>query len=76
MPKKSNLKQFTEALYKVWGDRITVAPNAVYVNSITKIDVICKVHGPFKARPDTLLRGIGCAACRNVKKKTTEEFIS
>lgn len=76
MPKKSNLKQFTEALYKVWGDGITVAPNAVYENSITKIDVICKVHGPFKARPDTLLRGIGCAACRNVKKKTTDEFIA
>ena len=72
MPKKSDLKQFTEALHKVWGDGITVAPNAVYVNSITKIDVICKVHGAFKARPDTLLRGIGCAACRNVKKKTTE----
>lgn len=76
MPKKSNLEEFTKALYKVWGDRITVAPNAVYVNSITKIDVICHIHGAFKARPDTLLRGIGCAACKNLKRKTTEEFIA
>ena len=76
MPKKSNLEEFTKALYKVWGDRITVAPNAVYVNSITKIDVICHIHGPFKARPDTLLRGVGCPACKNLKRKTTDEFIA
>jgi hypothetical protein len=47
-----------------------------YVNSKTKIYIICKIHGPFEQRPDQHLAGRGCPRCgKNKQRKTTEQFI-
>ena len=35
----------------------------VYINSRTKVEVICSVHGSFFAQPNTLLKGCGCKQC-------------
>ena len=36
-----------------------------YINSITKVEIICKIHGSFFQRPDSHLRGKGCKHCNN-----------
>lgn len=36
-----------------------------YINSSTKIDIICKKHGIFKMTPNTHLAKQGCAKCKS-----------
>lgn len=46
-----------------------------YINSITKIEICCPVHGIFTQVPASHLLGIGCPACSGNKRHTTEELI-
>lgn len=46
-----------------------------YINSDTKIDIICKVHGKFKQYPKDHENGAGCLHCGHPNKYTTETFI-
>lgn len=39
--------------------------NVEYINSSTKIDVICPIHGVFKIAPAEHLQGKGCAICNH-----------
>lgn len=41
--------------------------NVDYINSITKVDVICYKHGVFEATPADHLRGVGCPLCSESK---------
>lgn len=49
-----------------------------YVNSRTKITIICPTHGEFSISPENHLRGRGCPACskqakiKKLKKSTSE----
>lgn len=47
-----------------------------YINSKTKIDIICPEHGIFKMKPNHHLLGQGCSEC-DIKNKTLtiEQFI-
>ena len=52
-----------------------------YVNSKTKVCIICPEHGEFWQTPKSHLRGQGCRLCYNQRTKerlhkTTEQFIS
>lgn len=47
-----------------------------YVNSGTKIEVLCKEHGSFFIRPSSILRGQGCAKCSGTAKLSIEDFLS
>jgi hypothetical protein len=38
-----------------------------YVNSKTKVNIICKIHGEFAQQPDSHLSGIGCPICSSSK---------
>jgi len=38
-----------------------------YINSITKIKIICKKHGAFYQKPNDHLQGHGCPICKNSK---------
>lgn len=49
---------------------------SVYINTDTKIDIICPIHGIFKQTPHHHKNGVGCQKCGNVYRKTTSEFIS
>ena len=49
--------------------------NVVYINSITKVEVICDKHGIFEILPSNHIYGQGCSKCSGVKRKTTTEFI-
>lgn len=33
------------------------------INNKVKVDIICKIHGIFKQRPDSHMRGSGCPIC-------------
>lgn len=44
-----------------------------YVNSSTKVEIICKKHGPFSQSPNFHLQGGGCPTCQESKG---ERFIS
>ena len=47
-----------------------------YVNSYTKVKIICPVHGSFDQRPDKHISGTGCFGCSVDKSKLTkEEFV-
>jgi hypothetical protein len=37
--------------------------SVVWVNSITKIDIICPIHGTFTQNPQSHIRGTGCKRC-------------
>ena len=52
-----------------------------YVNTNTKIKVICEDHGPFLIRPADHLRGVGCRFCSierraNKKRSNIETFLN
>jgi len=52
-----------------------------YINSNTKIIIICKEHGEFNQNPSDHLQGKGCIVCSNInnanlKRKTKTEFIT
>jgi hypothetical protein len=47
-----------------------------YINSKTKVKIICKTHGVFEQRPDIHLCGYGCLKCSiNIKTNTLKQFI-
>ena len=46
-----------------------------YVNSHTKVCIICPEHGEFWQTPYNHLKGQGCFKCCGKEKLTTEEFI-
>jgi len=47
-----------------------------YINSRTKVEIICKEHGSFLQTPKQHISGCGCYKCSPTFKGTTESFIS
>ena len=37
-----------------------------YINNITKVEIICPIHGIFKQIPSAHLKGHSCSKCRNI----------
>ncbi len=76
---KSNTKEFIEKATIIHGDKYDYS-KVDYINSKTKIIIICKLHGEFQQRPNNILSGQGCIKCgivlvANKKRKTLEDFI-
>lgn len=46
-----------------------------YVNSITKVEIICSEHGSFLVRPDAHVRKVGCPICNGGVKYDNLTFI-
>ena len=75
-----NTEQFIERAKKVHGDKYDYSKTK-YINSSTKICIICPIHGEFWQRPTEHLRGRGCKKCGDLSvgiknsKITTDEFI-
>lgn len=68
-----------ERAHELFGNRYDYS-EMEFVNSSTKIKIICPEHGPFYKTPSHHLEGQGCPKCarENGKKKQampTEEFI-
>ena len=77
-------EQFIEKARKVHGDKYDYS-KVEYVNTETKICVICPIHGEFYITPHNHLQNQGCKICGDEKKRykkyngklnlTTEQFI-
>lgn len=70
--------EFKERLKIVFGNEYDLS-EVNYVNSKTKIDLICREHGKFSALPHNLLAHKGCPKCRYIKssngnKRSLEEI--
>ena len=78
MGKKLTKDIFVEKARKVHGDKYDYS-KVNYVNSATKVCIICPEHGEFWQTPSVHIRGNGCYKCGIVKSRkgriTTEQFI-
>jgi very-short-patch-repair endonuclease len=74
MSNRKTKEQFIEKAIEIHGDKYDYS-KVDYVNSKTKIIIICKEHGDFLQRPSEHLCMNGCSKCGKVYKKNTEEFI-
>ena len=70
----SNSKEFIEKSIKIHGDKYDYS-NVKYINSHSKVCIICNKHGRFYQSPVVHLRGCGCNTCAGPNSCTTENFI-
>lgn len=69
------LEQFIEKARKIHGDKYDYS-KVNYINSQTKVCIICPEHGEFWQLPNDHIRGQKCPKCSHPSKKyTNEEFI-
>ena len=77
--KKKTLDDFIKEAKKVHGDKYDYS-KVEYINTMTKVCIICPKHGEFWQIPNSHLKGFGCIKCKNQqlsKNKTLskEQFI-
>lgn len=77
---KSNTEGFVTKAKRIHGDKYDYT-KVEYINSKTKVCIICPEHGEFWQEPHCHLTGQGCPKCKVKKlteriKATTEEFIN
>lgn len=66
--------QFIEKARKIHGDRYNYS-KVKYVNSNTKVCIICPIHGEFWQIPRRHIQGSNCNKCTHHYTRTTTEFI-
>lgn len=73
--------EFVEQASRLHGDKYDYSLVS-YFNSVTKVVIVCSIHGPFRQAPDTHLRGSGCPRCgwekprRPRARETTAGFVA
>ncbi len=72
-------EEFIQKAKATHGDKYDYS-KVEYVNSSTKVCIVCPVHGEFWQRPSEHLRGAGCQKCGHeyvvhLRKKTKEWFM-
>ena len=72
--KKLTTEDFIIKAKEVHGDKYDYS-KVNYINSNTKITIICNEHGEFQQKPSNHLQGQGCSKCSKCNKLTTEDFI-
>ena len=78
--KKMTTEDFIQKAQKVHGDKYDYS-NVEYINSQTKVCIICPIHGEFWQTPNNHLKGQNCPKCLNeirskkMRTKTTQDFI-
>ena len=65
--KKTTTEEFIERARKVHGDKYDYS-KVEYINSRTKVCIICPVHGEFWQEANSHLKGCGCLKCSKEKK--------
>ena len=74
MGKKLTIFDFLERSVKIHGYKYNYN-NINYINTITKIKIICPLHGEFTQSPEKHMYGQGCPMCGGGLKLNIEEFI-
>ena len=72
---KGTTEEFLTKAKEIYGDRFDYS-HTVYVNLRTKLEIICRKHGPFSLKPYAHLTGNGgCRVCSGNKPLSTTEFV-
>lgn len=76
---KRKTTNFIEKAIEVHGNTYDYS-NSIYINTRTKVIIICRTHGEFEQRPEHHLKGGGCVTCAKLtdainKSKPIEQFI-
>jgi hypothetical protein len=74
-PFRKTTEQIVSEIKTSHGDRYLL-DRVDYVNSSTKIEVGCKVHGYFFKWPNDMKGRGGCPKCGNSFSKTTDDFLN
>lgn len=79
MAKRATTEEFIAKARKIHGDRYDYS-KVNYVNSKTKVNIVCSIHGNFEQIPNVHLMKCGCPECgREISNRkrsiTTEIFI-
>lgn len=74
MAKKLTTETFIQKAREVHGDKYDYS-KVNYINSYTKVEIICPIHGSFWQTPGHHLHGEGCKHCHRKNFYTTEIFI-
>lgn len=63
---KTSQEDFINKARQIHGDKYDYT-NVSYVNTHTKVSIVCPIHGTFTPTPLNHLQGSGCRACANAK---------
>ena len=74
MSKRKTLTEFINESKQIHGNKYDYSKTQ-YINTNTKVCIICPIHGEFWQAPRKHLNGQGCPLCANNFRKTTKEFI-
>lgn len=72
--KPSNKDEFVRKSIEVHGNKYDYSL-VEYINSCTKVKIICPKHGVFEQNPAAHVNGQGCMYCRKTRRYNKEEFI-
>lgn len=73
--KKKTQQQFIEDCIKIHGEKYDYSKSK-YVNDYTKVEIICKKHGPFFQKPNAhIWSKQGCPRCSNRISSKEEKFL-
>lgn len=67
-------EQFIEAANKIYNNKYDYS-FVDYKNNLTKVKILCNIHGVFEQIPKNHLKNHECPYCAGNNKKTTEIFI-
>lgn len=70
MRKRMSFEEFVKKAQGVHGDKYDYS-QVNYVNSKTKVKIICPIHGEFEQAPEKHWLGRGCLLCGKEKWKET-----
>lgn len=74
MPKKKTINDFISAASRVHNNKYDYS-KVEYINSYTKVCIICPIHGEFWQTPHNHLQGQNCPKCSHKSIKYTVEEI-
>ena len=74
MPKKLTIEEFITKASSIHNSKY-MYDKVKYVNTTTKVIIVCQEHGMFTQVPKKHLRGHGCSKCAGNYIPTTKEFI-
>jgi hypothetical protein len=73
---KLNTEKFIQRAREIHGDKYDYS-KVLYINSHTKVIIICPTHGKFKQTPGEHLKGKGCKKCYcDFRTQTFNQFIA
>lgn len=66
--KRGNIQQFIDRANIRHNNRYNYT-NSVYINAISKVEILCEIHGSFFQTPDKHLGGTGCPKCSHATSR-------